>query len=345
MSTPRHLSPWLVTEDHRCRRETIKDWRDKLRADPLPWLLEEDNPSVRYFALRDLLRRPPDDSQLQDARAAIMASDSVREILKAQYPQGYWVKPDRGYSPKYRATVWQLMFLSELGATSTEAIDRACRFVLEHSFLPEQGLFSATKTGTGTIICLNGNLLRALGHFGYSDHPTVKTVTEMLAAQIATEGYKCLANAPDRSKRETWLPCVWGAIKALRAFAPIPDRERSEAVKEAVDQGVDFLFSRDLSGAEYPGGTGQVSPLWFRFGFPLGYHSDVLEALDVLAQLGHGAEPRLQTAVEFVLEKQDSEGRWSLEHVLDRAWARFGRKGEPSKWVTLRALTILSKLS
>ena len=31
--------------------------------------------------------------------------------------------------------------------------------------------------------------------------------------------------------------------------------------------------------------------------------------------------------------------------MLDRAWTRFGRKGEPSKWVTLRALSMLSKLS
>jgi hypothetical protein len=116
-------------------------------------------------------------------------------------------------------------------------------------------------------------------------------------------------------------------------------------VNKAVDEGVDFLLSQDLSGAEYPSATGQVSPVWFRFGFPLGYHSDVLEALDVLAQLGHGAEPRLQKALEFVLEKQDDEGRWPLEHTLDKTWARFGRKGQPSKWVTLRALSMLAKLS
>lgn len=30
-------------------------WQTQLRGDPLPWLLEEDAPGVRYLALRDLL--------------------------------------------------------------------------------------------------------------------------------------------------------------------------------------------------------------------------------------------------------------------------------------------------
>ena len=40
-------------------------WRAKLNADPLPWLLEPDNPSVRYFALRDLLDRPETDAEVR----------------------------------------------------------------------------------------------------------------------------------------------------------------------------------------------------------------------------------------------------------------------------------------
>ncbi len=31
-------------------------WKDNLKADPLPWLLEESDPGVRYLALRDIAR-------------------------------------------------------------------------------------------------------------------------------------------------------------------------------------------------------------------------------------------------------------------------------------------------
>jgi len=322
----------------------IKDWHKHLREDPVPWLLEEDNPSVRYFTLRDLLHRREDDPELSAARSDIMTSKAVTEILEAQYPQGYWIKPGRGYSPKYRATVWQLMFLADLGATATATVHRACQYVLEHSLVPEEGLFSATKAETGTIICLNGNLLRALCYLSYGDHPTVRTVTENLAVRILEEGFHCRANSTVRSRRETWLPCAWGAIKALTAFASMPRPQPSDAVSQAIARGVDLLFSRDPSKADYPSCTGTVSPLWFKLGFPLGYGSDLLELVDLLARLGHGGDGRLQKAIEIVLSKKDSEGRWPVEHTLDKTWTRFGDKGEPSKWVTLRALRMLSRL-
>ena len=50
-----------------------------LRGDSLPWLLESDpaNPSIRYFALRDLLDRSIDDPEVCLAREAIMKSGPV----------------------------------------------------------------------------------------------------------------------------------------------------------------------------------------------------------------------------------------------------------------------------
>ncbi|PJH75186.1 MAG: nitrogen fixation protein NifH, partial [Anaerolineae bacterium CG_4_9_14_0_8_um_filter_58_9] len=58
----------------------------------LDWLLEPDNPSVRYFTLRHLLDRPEDDAEVQAARRAIMTSEPVQKILAAQNSEGYWSK-------------------------------------------------------------------------------------------------------------------------------------------------------------------------------------------------------------------------------------------------------------
>ena len=59
---------------------------------PLPWLLEADpiNPGVRYFVLRDLLDRPPDDRDVRQAQAAVMATGPVPQILAAQAANGSW---------------------------------------------------------------------------------------------------------------------------------------------------------------------------------------------------------------------------------------------------------------
>ena len=90
----------------------------RLNGDPLPWLLEESTPAVRHLALRRLLGRPADDPAVQAAQAEAMQADPLATILAAQQPAGYWVKPGPGYAPKYTGTVWQVIFLDQLGADS-----------------------------------------------------------------------------------------------------------------------------------------------------------------------------------------------------------------------------------
>lgn len=65
----------------------------------------------------------------------------------------------------------------------------------------------------------------------------------------------------------------------------------------------------------------------------------MLETLTVLAVLGYGADSRLADAYAWLLEKQDAQGRWKLENALtSKMWVNIERRGQPSKWITLRAL-------
>ncbi|MBI4758328.1 MAG: hypothetical protein HY783_04935 [Chloroflexi bacterium] len=112
-------------------------------------------------------------------------------------------------------------------------------------------------------------------------------------------------------------------------------------MKKAAATAADFLLSHDLPKADYPY-TGRVSGEWFKFGFPLSYTSDVLEALFALGEAGCGRDPRLKNAIALVLSKRDADGRWAMKHSLNgKMWADIEVKGKPSKWVTLRALKVL----
>jgi hypothetical protein len=138
-------------------------------------------------------------------------------------------------------------------------------------------------------------------------------------------------------------PCAWGAIKGLRALAAIPPRRRAPHVRRAVDAGVAFLLSRDPSVADYPTGT-RVSSSWFKLGFPSGYVADVLQNLEVLAELGRAGDPRLEPATEWLLSQQDADGRWSNRYpYAGKLWSEVDPPGAPSKWVTLRACAFLKR--
>jgi hypothetical protein len=310
------------------------------RPDPIPWLLEAQNPSARYLTLTGLLGRSADDPEARAAQTAIPGWGPARAILDAQWSEGYWMRPGIGYSPKYRATVWQVIWLAAMGAPRTEALDRACDYVLDHSRLPD-GRFSAHKTVQGAVACLNGNLLRAMRQLGLEDSRSDES-TEALAKMVAHNDFRCRFNArsPKPARMRDGLPCAWGALKALGAFAEIPQQERSPAVQAAVEKGIEFLLGGDFLRGGYPAPYGP-SPLWQEFGFPLGYTSDLLELLEVLGKLGVDSEPRLTEAVAIVCSKRDGSGRWALEYTPDNTWAGYGQLGKPNKWVTLRALRAL----
>ena len=126
-----------------------EDWRRQLRGNPLPWLLHPDTPAVRHLALCDLLGRPSGDAEVAEARAAAMATDPIAAILAAQCPDGYWEKPGPGYATKYRGTVWQLIFLDQLGADPADGrIQAACAYVLAHSLASTGGFGASGRIGT-----------------------------------------------------------------------------------------------------------------------------------------------------------------------------------------------------
>ena len=50
----------------------MKNWRSFIQDETLDWLLQESNPSVRYFTLQDLLENRHNDSEVIGTRENIM---------------------------------------------------------------------------------------------------------------------------------------------------------------------------------------------------------------------------------------------------------------------------------
>lgn len=333
-------------------------WKGRLRADPLPWLLapDPDQPAVHYLALRDLLDRPEDDPELREAHAAIMTTGPVPAILAVQSPEGYWVKPGPDYEG-YNGTVNQVNILAQLGADGAEPrIRSGCEYVLSR-YVARNGGFSITGVPSQFVHCYAGMLESALIDLGWLGDARLAAALDWHARAITGLGvggqdakgtaerfYKSGTSGPGFAcAMNLGLPCAWGAIKSLLALGKLPGSHRTPLVEEAIEQGVELLLSRDPAVADYPFGVGtKPSGNWFRFGYPLGYVADVLQNLEALAMLGYARDPRLANALALVEGKQDAQGRWRLEYTVNgKMWVDIEKKGEPSKWVTLRAVRVL----
>lgn len=320
------------------------------------WLLEEENPGVRYLAMRDLLGSGVDNPVYRGAKEAAHKAGPIADILAKMNEMGYWERSGAGYNPKYRSAVWSLTLLAQLGAdvTHDERIQRACDYLLAHG-LAEGGQFSTTGAPSGTIDCLQGNLCWALITLGYRND-RLNNAFDWLSRSNTGDGispqqekgtglryyaYKC--GPGFACGVNGGLPCAWGAVKVLLALGVCPQEYRTIQVEQATQQAVDFLFSVDPATAAYPSrDDGEPNRSWFKFGFPVFYITDVLQIVEALAGCGYARDARLANALEFILSKQDTRGRWSLEYDYSgKTWVNFGDKKKLNKWVTLRALRVL----
>jgi hypothetical protein len=332
----------------------MNDWKSKLKADQTAWLLEEDNPSVRYFALVDLFEKSKEDPEVLKVKAEIMQKGVVPKILAKQKEEGYWEEAEKFYTAKYKGTVWQILILAQLGADGKDSrIKRACEFLFENSQDRESNGFSVSvsaKSGGGrssvVIPCLTGNLVYSLIRLGYlQDVRVQKSINWITTYKRFDDGIE---------ERPKGLPydrypmcwgkhsCHMGAVKTLKGLAEIPSTQRNKEVEKTISQGVEYLLrhhiykkSHDLSKISKPG--------WLRLGFPLMYQGDILEILGILTQLGYH-DQRMQEAMDKLISKQDKEGKWKLENTFNgRFQTNIERKGKPSKWITLNALKVLKK--
>lgn len=331
-------------------------WNNQLNVDSLAWLLETENPAVRYLALRDLMDLPSDDAELQSARRAAHQRGPIADVLDNMDAKGFWVAPGPGYLPKYKSTVWALVLLAQLGAQvqEDERIYQACNYLLE-SALTEYGQFTMSGSPSGTIDCLQGNLLWSLLELGFEDARLEKAV-DWMARSLTGEGIapmserhaslryyagKCAPGFACGANNN--LPCAWGGTKVMLAFGKLPASWRTPLVERAIRQGIDFFFSVDLVKAEFPSGyNDKPSGNWWKFGFPVFYVTDLLQVAEALTSLGCGIDPRLAELLALIRDKQDENGRWQLEYDYSgKTWADFGAKKQPNKWVTMRALRVL----
>ncbi len=322
--------------------------------DSIDWLSEPDDIGVRYLALRDLTETSP--KALRATKLKAHREGPIAKILAKMKEEGYWERPGPGYNPKYRSTVWSLILLAQLGADveTDERVATACSYLLDHA-LTKDGQFAYNGVASGTIDCLQGNLCAALLDLGCAD-PRLDKAFEWMARSVTGEGVAPLSDktAPVRYYAfkcgpgfrcgvNNQLPCAWGAVKVMLAFGKLPKKKRTQRIADAIDAGVDFLFGKDPAQADYPTRLGdKPSRNWWKLGFPMFYVTDLLQNVEALVALGYGKDPRLKPALALIREKQDAQGRWTMEYdYTGKTWVNFGVKKRPNKWVTLRALRAL----
>ena len=315
------------------------------------WLLEKNQPSVRYLTLTELLGRSKNDREVESARTDIVKMGWAKDILDRQLPSGHWVHQKSLFSPTFSATFWMLLILSDLGLTRDDPrVERACQLWMKRNNTKDGGFSSSGKAGGH--LCITGNSARALVKFGYTDHPRVKRAFEWLVKnQAELGGWSCWNfGKPPYTKRtlDSWEP--------LSAFAVYPRQKWTRSMKTACERGAEFFLERELhkQGARWE--------QWYHYHYPIHYYYDLLVGLDFMTALGYAGDRRLSYATSLLREKRRQDGRWNVDanrpedspalrafrkknpHSKDLTPFVLEKPGEPSKMITLTALKVLKRI-
>src|SRR5579875_1331994 len=318
----------------------------------IDWLLEKNQPAVRYHALVDLLESPLSDAFVNDALTQIPRRGWAAKILREQLPgfrfnnvlhfQGYWhnyVLLDR---PKYVATEWKFLVLTDLGLTAkNKQVSNTCELLSDRYLSGKENYH----------LCTTGNLARAMLMAGFDRDAMISRALRWLVDEQKEDGgWHCFESI--KGTLDCWEP--------LSAFAALPKSRWARSIKRSIERGAEFYLERRL----FREGSRRYPP-WLRFHYPVHYYYDILVGLEILSSLGYGKDGRMKFALDLLKRKRTGEGKWILDAVnpdIPKSLPStsystlppyepfpaipFGLEevGRPSKMVTLRALKVLKNV-
>jgi hypothetical protein len=314
------------------------------------WLLEKEQPSIRYLTLTQLLRRRESDPEVREAKADLPTVGWVAELLARRDPAGWWVR-DRGWlEPRFVGTHWNMLALADLGATrAIPEVERSCEYWMGKSPLQGGGVGGFGK-GKGHH-CYTANMARGLVRLGYEDDPRVRRTLEWIVRTAHPKGgWTCrFSTAGPATSRSL---DAWEGLGALAAY---PRSKWTAGMQACAERSAEYYLERELHQ------QGERYEPWYRFHWPVHYYYDLLVGLDCLTALGYGQDRRLRYALDLLRTKRRPDGTWNLDAAQpdpDPETARWFAAhpkqrpqplslevaGRPSKMITLRALTVLSRI-
>lgn len=289
---------------------------EALTGDPLPWLLDERQPNLHWRVLTELVGRPADSPAVRRAQGGGSAADPVALLLAALLPDGTWNTGDSRWR-RYSGPAWRFIAAVAWGADPSDPRLQAAAETILESVPGDGGV--ALRPGQPPSALATARLVQAVAGLGLARH---------LRVQEALAWFE----EDPRSWRGAADQRLTTAVALLAALPPAGELRRDRLVARAV--------------SEVLGGDGIQRESRGCYGHPNLGRTDASEALWALARARVPFEPRMLRPLERLQSTQLGGGRWPVERPVPSSipvdQASKVAAGEPSQWITLRAVVVMN---
>jgi len=304
-------------------------------SEVIQWLLQDDEPSVRWRTLRELLDFDINAPEVRQAKSAIPQSTAVRDLLGKMHPDGYWLQKnprtkanvgDDVLYGSFGSTHFVLSYLAELGMDRSHSdVEKAADRYL--------GLQKADGDWLNHYSCLLGYNIRTYVLLGYREDAKIERSIELMLQTVREDGgYLCDWHEGKYKTRQV-KSCIRGSVKCLLALAELPETWDHPRCRQLVDY---FLRRGGIYQSAHPGIF--VNKDMEIFSFPIIWRANVWEVLYALSKMGHGNDERLSAAWNELESKADDMFRYRLDWTPTECPWKVGQRNEYNKWITFYVL-------
>ncbi|MHA1110835.1 MAG: hypothetical protein ACTSRE_07005 [Promethearchaeota archaeon] len=309
----------------------------KIPENIIEWLLEDENPSVRYRTMVELLNLHETDSDVKSTKVKISTYKPVIKMLEAMHSDGYWEETNprskkvfgEGVVYQQNTTHFILAYLSELGLTRDHPkLEKAANRYL--SLQQPDGDFLRHYS------CLYGMNMRTYIRLGFKEDERVKKTIGLMKKSIRWDnGYLCETHEGKRKKRPV-KSCVRGSAKVLYALEVLPELWDEPFALQIVD----YFLNRNVLYSTTDNSVLVSKEAGHTF-FPFTWRFGLIDVLLPLAKMGYGKDPRVQLAWKSLKDHKTKQGEYLLDIDTKCKYWKVGKRGAPNKWITFYAYLCL----
>lgn len=274
----------------------------------------------------------------------------INRIFETQDENGFWnILPESDkyypdylhYMPKYKATLWTLILLADLGHNRYDSkVKKALKEIQKQFFDTNYGIY-ALKKSHFPIPCLNGNMIYLDCYFNVSpSNKSLKALEFFYKHQRFDDGSyvgeknEFCTNTSCYGKHT----CYWGITKLLKGISFIPKQTRTVEINDLLDRCIQFVLLHKVCFSSHKESKFMIKHI-DKLTFP-NYKSDFLEILWLLKRENVKSD-NLRLAIDLLKSKQLSCGNWNLERKVNNMATNVGNINQPNQFVTRRAKEVL----
>jgi hypothetical protein len=296
----------------------------------IEWLLEGDV-AIQYQVQRDLLG-----AEMPALRERIAKEGWGARFLQFRRANGHW---GRGfYQPKWISTHYTLLELRNLELAPDHPVPIETVNMIVREQKGADGGINPAKTIPQSDVCINGMFLNYGCYFGIEQAELHSVVDFVIGQHMPDGGFNCHANR--QGAVHSSLHSTISILEGIWEYGANGYEYRLAELQKLAEAGREFILQHRLFRSDHTGEI--IDKRMLMLSYPSRWRYDILRALDYFRAAGVGYDPRMQDALDVVVNKRRSDGTWPVQaRHAGQSHFEMEETGGPSRWNTLRVLRVL----